>query len=555
MNVGHHTFQEFKDIAARFHGYPAPGLLIGGYMVEHARSLMPEGVLFDAVVETAKCLPDAVQILTPLSVGNGWLKILNLGRYALTLYDKHEGPGMRIWIDAEKLEDWPEIKAWFLKLKAKKDQDTDKLFAEIEAAGHTICSTAPVVVDMSRFSHKSMGEVAVCPVCAEPFPRADGALCRGCQGEAPYLPGKTPVLETSSSGPRLKMVPVEEAVGHAALHDMTRISEDEKGPAFTAGQEITPGDVCRLQRMGRNRIYVLAEEEIAPAASDLQWVHENEAALDFAQAMAGPGVVFSDPPKEGKITFSAGRNGLLHYDPERLALFNQVPDVICASRQADLLVEADKPFAATRAVPLYLSRANHRRAMAVLAGEPLFSVLPLTKAKVGILVTGTEVFKGLIQDRFIPIITSKVEDLGCTVVGGLIRPDDADAIASGVRELVEAGAELIVTTAGLSVDPDDVTRLGLVQAGLHDEHYGMPVLPGTMLLVGKLGDPEAGEREVSVVGVPACALYFKTTGFDLVLPRVLAGLEMGPREFARMGEGGFCLGCKACTFPKCPFGK
>ncbi|MDP3427183.1 MAG: formylmethanofuran dehydrogenase subunit E family protein, partial [Humidesulfovibrio sp.] len=144
MNIGPYTFEEFKDKAAAFHGYPAPGLLIGGYMVELARRGLPAGTLFEAVVETPKCLPDAVQILTPCTIGNGWVRVLNLGRYAVALFDKHTGVGFRVWVDVDKMAPFGEISSWFLKLKKKADQDTDKLFREIEAAGESICSITPI---------------------------------------------------------------------------------------------------------------------------------------------------------------------------------------------------------------------------------------------------------------------------------------------------------------------------------------------------------------------------------------------------------------------------
>jgi formylmethanofuran dehydrogenase subunit E len=186
--------------------------------------------------------------------------------------------------------------------------------------------------------------------------------------------------------------------------------------------------------------------------------------------------------------------------------------------------------------------------MTILADGPLFEVLPIKPARVGILVTGTEVFLGLVEDRFIPIIQNKVEKFGCEVVKSLIVPDDRQAIGSWVQELLDAGADLVVTTAGLSVDPDDVTRQGLADAGATDLLYGAPILPGAMTLLARIG-------AVRVIGVPACALYFKRTSFDLLLPRLLAGLEMSRRDLAKLGHGALCLECQTCSFPKCPFGR
>ena len=559
--IGPYTFEEFKQKAAEFHGYPAPGLLLGGYMTALAQRGIPAGTLFEAVVESKKCLPDAVQLLTLCSVGNNWMKVINLGRYALSLFDKYTGEGVRVHVDVAKLGPYPEIRAWFLKEKSKKDQDTEKLFAELQAAGESILSVTPVRI-MPRFlGHAHMAAIGICPRCKEAYPTDDGPLCRGCQGEAPY----TPLGEAASAPPVPRVVPVEQAVGKVALHDMTEIVPGEsKGAAFSAGQVIGVGDVCRLQQMGRFHVAV-AEAEAAAG-----FTHENEGAETFARRMAGPGIAYDLPPKEGKVNFRALDSGLFTLDAQRLAAFNMTPDVMCATRQDGMLVQEGTEVAGTRVIPLYINNAVYAESLSFL-GEPLFCVLPLRRAKVGILVTGTEVFQGLIEDRFIPVISAKVEKHGATVVKALIAPDDKERIARAVADIRAAGADLLITTGGLSVDPDDVTRAALAEAGLVDALYGAPVLPGTMSLVGTLPGPggagqtparlwgtevlQPADGAVQVMGVPACALYFKTTLFDVLLPRLLAGRRISRTELARLGEGGFCMGCKVCTWPKCFFCK
>ncbi|MDE7370825.1 MAG: trehalose-binding protein, partial [Desulfovibrio sp.] len=208
------------------------------------------------------------------------------------------------------------------------------------------------------------------------------------------------------------------------------------------------------------------------------------------------------------------------------------------------------------AIPLFLSRANFALALAALEGGPLFRVLPMRRAKAGILVTGTEVFQGLIEDRFIPVISAKLAALGCDIVRTDIVPDDREKMLEAVSAMREAGVDLLLTTGGMSVDPDDVTREVLLEAGLTDAVHGVPVLPGAMSLVGRIpATPGDAQGDMQVVGVPACALFAKTTFLDLVLPRLLAGRGFTRAEAARMGEGGYCMGCKVCTWPKCPFGK
>ena len=544
MNIGPHSFDEFASLVESFHGFAAPGVLIGGIMVELAMRNLPEGELFDVISETPKCLPDAIQLLTPATIGNGWMKILNFGRYALSFYDKVGGAGTRVSVDSAKLESWPEIKNWFFKLVPKREQDTRLLRDQIRRAGFEIYTCHPVTVRPNFLKRKSRGKIVACAICGEAYPAEDGGICRSCQGESPYLEANSVREDRLQTPFAFTQVPVREAVGRRVLHDMTAIVPGEsKGPAFKRGQEITAGDVCRLQQMGRQHLYV--EEENSPGA---EWIHEDEAALAFGRAMSGDGVCFDESPSEGKVNFMSTRDGLFMVDERRMERFNLVPGVMCATRQKYSVVNRDALLAGSRAIPLFLPKSDFKKALAALGEESLFSVLPLRQANVGILVTGTEVFQGLVKDKFVPIISDKVEKLGCRVIKSLIVPDDRGAICRGVGSLLDAGADLLITTAGLSVDPDDVTRQGLIDAGTADMVYGAPVLPGAMILLAKIG-------AVPVIGVPACALYFKTTSLDLFLPRILAGLEITRQDLAKMGNGSFCLGCKTCTFPKCPFGK
>ena len=540
MDIGPYTFEAFLQRAAEFHGHAAPGLILGGYMVEEARRHLPENTIFDALSETPKCLPDSIQLLTPCSIGNGWLKIVNLGRFALALYDKYSGEGVRVYLEPAKLSNWPEIKAWLFQLKPKKEQDLDLLLQEIRQAGSTICGTERVQLNGNLIGTRHSKGILVCPVCREAYPESDGGICRACQGESPYKANGKP----ENPGPDLKAVPVEQAVGQTLLHDVTEIiPHRSKCAAFKAGQQVTAGDICRLQRSGNGRVYL--KEHNAPGEA---WLHENEAALGFARLMAGDGVEFTEPPREGKITFSAGRAGLFVLQRKILERFNLIPEVVCACRQNYQVVAKGEPLAACRSVPLYLSREYFNNARGILAQGPLFQVLPLRQARVGLLVTGNEVFHGLVDDKFIPLIKAKVEKLGGSLVSADIVADDQQVIAKSVGELLSSGADLLITTAGLSVDPDDVTRQGLLDAGLEDFLYGAPILPGAMTLIGRIG-------AIQVLGVPACGLYHQTTSLDLLLPRLMAGLTISRLDLAQMAEGGFCLSCDTCVFPKCPFGK
>lgn len=186
MKICNYSYDEYIRLVKSFHGTLAPGLLIGGFMIDLAMKNLPDGELYDAVCETSSCLPDAVQILTPCTIGNGWLSIVFFGKFAVTLYEKYSGKGVRVFLDAKKLETWPEVRDWYLKKKKKCDQDSDLLMMQIKAAGHSLLGIQQVVVTPEKIRRQKMGPVDICPVCSEAYPARDGKQCRNCQGDTPY---------------------------------------------------------------------------------------------------------------------------------------------------------------------------------------------------------------------------------------------------------------------------------------------------------------------------------------------------------------------------------
>ena len=340
----------------------------------------------------------------------------------------------------------------------------------------------------------------------------------------------------------MRKIKVEEAVGTVLEHDITEIRPNEfKGPAFRKGHQVCKEDICHLQRLGKNHLYQidLSEDEI----------HENEAARILAKAIAGKGVCWADDPREGKINLLADKDGLLIVDTAALAAFNLVDEVVCATLHSHTLVKKGQIIAATRAIPLVMKRVPIERAAATARQNgSVVSVQELRHARAGLVVTGNEVYNGLIQDRFAPILTEKLRWLNSEVRSLEFAPDDENQIAAVIRSSLNRGCDLILLSGGMSVDPDDVTRKGIRMAGATEFYYGASVLPGSMFLVAYIGD-------VPLLGVPACGLYHRITVLDLVLPRILAGERIAKKDLAFLGHGGLCRNCKDCTFPHCPFGK
>jgi len=340
----------------------------------------------------------------------------------------------------------------------------------------------------------------------------------------------------------LKKINVKDAVGTRLAHDITEIRPGEfKGPAFRKGHEVCNEDICHLQKLGKNHLYLidLAEDEI----------HENEAASILARGLAGAGIAWQDDPREGKIGLHAARDGLLSINTPALAAFNMIEEVMCATLHNHTLVKKGDQVGATRAIPLVMKRAPVERAAAIAAQDGgVVSVKALRQARAGLVITGNEVYHGLIEDKFAPRLSAKITDLGSTVGGVAFAPDDEEKIVGAIRSHLEDGCDLLLLSGGMSVDPDDVTRSAIRQAGAAEVHYGAAVLPGAMFLVAYIGD-------VPLLGIPACGLHHRITVLDLVLPRVLAGEHVGKKELAFMGHGGLCRDCPECTYPQCAFGR
>jgi molybdenum cofactor synthesis domain-containing protein len=352
-----------------------------------------------------------------------------------------------------------------------------------------------------------------------------------------------------SHNPTMKAIPVNQAVGTVLAHDITEIRPGEfKGRAFKKGHIIRKEDVCHLQRLGKEHLFVLrvAKDEM----------HENDAANAIAKALMGEGVAIKGEPKEGKISIIAERDGLLKIDRTDLLEFNMLGDVMCATLHDNTVVKKGQTVAGTRAIPLVVKKALVEEAVRTVRegrgargqGRGVIQVKELRKPRVGVVITGNEVYHGRIKDAFAPVITKKIEEFGGELAGIYYAPDDTAFIADRLRELLNAGADLLITTGGMSVDPDDVTRFSIRELGAEDITYGSAVLPGAMFLIAYLGS-------IPIIGIPACGMYAKTTVFDLILPRVLAGERIGRKDLASLGHGGLCLKCDVCRYPVCPFGK
>lgn len=370
--------------------------------------------------------------------------------------------------------------------------------------------------------------------------------------------------DSKNSGMGTKIVPVSEAVGTVLSHDITEIRPGEfKGRAFKKGHIVRKEDIRHLQRLGKENLFILEIKE--------DEMHENDAAYAIAKALAGTGITIAGEPNEGKINLVAEKDGLLKVNREALLNFNMLGEVICATLHNNFIVKKGQIVSATRAIPLVVKKSVIEKAVQI--AERARNIIPplekggdytttgvlevkeMRKPKAGIVITGNEVYYGKIKDAFEPVITKKIKDLDGEIVGVYFAPDNAKFIEDRIRELIDGGADTIITTGGMSVDPDDVTRFAIRNLGVEEVYYGSPVLPGSMFLVAYYETENLKSEYVPVLGIPACGMYASITVFDIILPRVLAGEKIGRKELAELGHGGLCLKCETCRYPVCPFGK
>lgn len=339
----------------------------------------------------------------------------------------------------------------------------------------------------------------------------------------------------------MKEIPTTEAVGHVLCHDLTQIIVGvTKDARFRKGHVVTEEDIPVLLSMGKENLYVW---EKSPGM-----LHEDEGAEILCAATMNDGMKRSEP-KEGKIELTASRDGLLEIDVERLHRINALGDVMIATRSNHTPLRFGQKIAGMRVIPLLIDEKKMEQVKKIAdASSPVLSLLPYRVRNCTIIVTGNEVLKGLITDTFSPVVSKKLAEYGVETLDVVQSGDDTQRIVDGIHRAVDRGAEMVVCTGGMSVDPDDKTPKAIKESGARIVSYGAPVLPGAMFLLSYIGS-------VPVLGLPGCVMYAKRTIFDLMLPRVLARTVITADDIAALGNGGLCLGCKVCVFPDCAFGK
>lgn len=334
----------------------------------------------------------------------------------------------------------------------------------------------------------------------------------------------------------MKKVRVEDAVGMTLCHDLTAMREGFKGAVFHRGHVIREEDIPMLLDIGKRQIYVYEAEA--------DEIHEEDA----ARRLAGLTTLDRSEPSEGKVVLTANYAGMYRVNTELLNQINSIEDVTITTIPDHYPVRKGMKVASMRIVPLVTKEANIRKAEELCQNNWLMKVLPYQTKKVGVIITGSEIYTGRIEDRFEPVVRNKILQYPGEILGVTICDDDCGMIGKAAEGFLQQGADLLIFAGGMSVDPDDVTPEAIQQMGAKIISYGVPSQPGNMSLV-------AYHQQATILGVPGAAISLPTTIFDVLLPQVFAGEKFTREDLIRLGEGGLCQRCKRCHFPNCTFGR
>ncbi len=336
----------------------------------------------------------------------------------------------------------------------------------------------------------------------------------------------------------MKKVKVEEALGMILAHDITEIIPGKKKDvAFRRGKIIERRDIEKLLDLGKKHLYVFKGET--------KGIHEEEAGIRIGQAIMDDNMELM-PPKEGKVSIKSKVHGLFYVNEKHLYQINRIKNILLSTVPNRYPVNPGDVVAAAKTIPLYVNERELKMVERV-AEKGIFHISPFKHFKMGLVITGSEVYDGRIQDGS-AVVRKKLEKYGLTVIDKMIVTDDILMIRDAILAQFDKGADIVLTTAGLSVDPDDVTKEGIEATGAEILFYGTPVFPGAMFLVARLNGKY-------ILGAPACVYYNKQTVMDILLPRILAGEPMHKKDVAKLSYGGHCLFCQVCHYPACFFGK
>ncbi len=336
----------------------------------------------------------------------------------------------------------------------------------------------------------------------------------------------------------MKKIKVEDAVGAVLCHDITAMRDGFKGAAFKRGHVVTEEDIPSLLDLGKRTVFIWEEN-----AGE---IHEEDCALRMAAAAPVPGAHYT-APSEGKVLLMADERGMLRVDTGLLRELNSIGDITICTLPDHYPVEPGARLASMRIVPLVTQETQIIELERLCGERKLLDLRPYQSRRVGVIVTGSEIYTGRIKDKFEPVVRAKLAHFPCEILGVTVCDDELDMIVGAARGYLDDGADFLIFTGGMSVDPDDLTPTAIRQLGADIISHGVPSQPGNMTLVAYLGG-------AAIMGVPGAAISLPTTMFDVLLPQIFTGDRLTKADLVRLGDGGLCQMCKVCHYPNCTFG-
>lgn len=342
----------------------------------------------------------------------------------------------------------------------------------------------------------------------------------------------------------MKKMRTEDSVGRILCHDITEMRDGFKGASFKRGHVIEEKDISKLLDLGKKHIFIWEEN-----AGE---IHEEDAAIRLRTMAPVEGAHYTDP-SEGKVLLIADQDGMFRVNKELLQKVNSIGDITIATLPDHYPAKAGARLASMRIVPLVTKEqqiidAEELCKKELCKGKKLLDLRSYQQKKAGVIITGSEIYNGRIKDKFEPVVRGKLKNYPCEILGVSICDDDLKMMCGAAKTFLDQGADLLIFSGGMSVDPDDLTPTAIRTLGADIVTHGVPSQPGNMTLIAYLG-------EVAILGVPGAAISLPTTIFDVVLPQIFAGDKFTKKELIGLGEGGLCQLCSVCHFPNCTFGR
>lgn len=337
----------------------------------------------------------------------------------------------------------------------------------------------------------------------------------------------------------MRKVKTENAVGLELCHDVTAMRDGFKGAAFKRGHVITQEDIPELLRLGKQHVFIWE--------SGAGEIHEEDAALRLSAMSYVEGAHYTEP-SEGKVLLISDMRGMFRVNTELLREINSVRDITVSTLADHYPVEINTRLASMRIVPLVTQEKNIIAAEKLCEGKTLMEILPYKHMKAGIIITGSEIYHGLIQDKFESTARMKLKNYPCEILGVTVCDDDLKMLSDSINAYMNQNADIIIMSGGMSVDPDDLTPTAISNSGAEIISHGVPSQPGNMTMLAYLND-------TAIIGVPGAAVVMPVTVFDVLLPQIFAGLRFTHDDLVRLGDGGLCQLCSNCHFPNCTFGR